>query len=377
MKNKRPLNIILIGIGLAVAYWILESLLGTFVFKTGSFTKELIPADPYLIWTRLIVIGLIIIFGIYAQYIVNKQKQTEEALRESEEEYRTLAENINVGVYRNTVGTKGKFIEFNPAMVRMFGYKNKEDFYNMNVADLYLHPEDRKTFNAKMLRDGFVSNEELQLKKKDGTPFVGSVSAVAVKDENGDVKHYDGIIEDITERKRMEEQLIHMATHDRLTGLPNRELLSDRLSVAIAYAERYSQKIAVMMLDLDYFKEVNDSMGHGAGDMLLKIISERLTKILRKSDTIARMGGDEFILLLPEIISIANATTIANKVLKAIGEPYEIEDRKLHITISIGIAIYPKDGQDIEMLIRNADYAMYSAKNKGRNNYQLYTPTRS
>ncbi len=138
---------------------------------------------------------------------ITERMKTEEALRESEEKYRTLTNDINVGVYRNTIGPKGKFIEANPAIVKMFGYKTKEEFLALNVADLYQNPRDRENFNEKMLQDGFVRDEELQLKKKDGTPFIGSVSAVAVKDEEGNTKYYDGIIEDITERKIIEEAL--------------------------------------------------------------------------------------------------------------------------------------------------------------------------
>lgn len=140
---------------------------------------------------------------------ITELKQAEKALRESEEKYRTLTGNVNVGIYRNTVGAKCKFIEANPAMVKMFGYENREEFLATNVADLYQNSEDRKEFNDRMLRDGFVKNEELQLKKRDGSPIIGSVSAAAVKDEKGNVKYYDGIIEDITERKKVAEKLQH------------------------------------------------------------------------------------------------------------------------------------------------------------------------
>ena len=136
---------------------------------------------------------------------ITERKKAEEELKASEEKYRTLTENINVGIYRNTVGPKGKFIEANPAIIRMFGYSSKEEFLNINVSNLYQHPEDRERFNQKMLKDGFVKDEELQLKKKDRTPFYGSVTAIAVKDETGKVKYYDGMIEDITERKHLED----------------------------------------------------------------------------------------------------------------------------------------------------------------------------
>jgi PAS domain S-box-containing protein len=136
-----------------------------------------------------------------------ERKRAEESLRKSEEKYRTLTDNVNVGVYRNILGPKGKFIEINPAIVKMFGYKSKKELLSINVADLYQNPEGRRKFNAKILQDGFVKNEELQLKKKDGTPIIGSVSAVVIKDNKGKVKYYDGVIEDVTERKRAEEAL--------------------------------------------------------------------------------------------------------------------------------------------------------------------------
>jgi len=145
---------------------------------------------------------------------VTEQRRAEEALRQSEETYKTITDNINVGVYRNTSGARGKFIEANPAIVKMFGYENRDEFLSVDVADLYQNPEDRKKYNEKMLRDGFVKNEELRLKRKDGAPFYGSVSAVAVTDARGNVRYYDGIIEDITERKKAEEKL--RMNHEKL-----------------------------------------------------------------------------------------------------------------------------------------------------------------
>ena len=304
---------------------------------------------------------------------ITEQKQAEEALTESEKQYKTLTENINVGIYRNTPGPKGKFIEANPAIIKMFGYKNKEEFFAKNVADLYQNPKDRIRFNEKMLRDGFVKNEELQLKRKDGTPFIGSVSAVAVKDENVKVKYYDGMVEDITERKKWEQQLEHMATHDTLTGLPNRTLFKDRLKMAIEHARRKGQKLAVMLLDLDRFKDINDTLGHTVGDKLLQCVGDRLSSNLRRGDTVSRMGGDEFMLILPDIVRIEDAGKIAKKILIITREPFTFDNHELHITTSIGIAIYPNNGENTDILMRNADIAMYCAKEKGRDNCQRYT----
>ena len=305
---------------------------------------------------------------------ITERKQTIDALKESEEKYKTITENINVGIYRNTMGLRGKFIEANPALVKMFGYNSKEEFFKLNVADLYQNPKDREKFNEKMLRDGFVRREELKLRKKAGTLFTGSVSAVAVRDEKGEVKYYDGIIEDITDRKLHEQELSHMATHDGLTGLPNRMLCHDRLTVAIMHAQRKRQKLAVMLLDLDRFKDINDTLGHNVGDELLKYVGNRLINFLRRADTIARMGGDEFMLLLPDLVQIEDATKIAQKILEAIRKPFLFDDHTLNITTSIGISIYPNDGEDTDILMKNADIAMYHAKEKGRNTYQHFTP---
>jgi len=175
------------------------------------------------------------------------------------------------------------------------------------------------------------------------------------------------------ERKHWEEQLTYAATHDPLTDLPNRRLFNDRLSVAISLAQRNEQKLAVMMLDLDDFKVVNDTWGHAVGDELLKCMGKRLSSLLRKSDSIARMGGDEFIFLLLDIKDGINAAAIAQKILEISRKPFIIEEHKIYISMSIGIAIFPNDTNDSQSLIRIADRAMYYAKNSGKDNYKLYS----
>ena len=186
--------------------------------EVSNFESQVYRKDGTIIWisenarTVRDEKGNILYFVGTVEDITNRKK-AEDALKESEEKYRTLVENLNIGVYRNTPGEKGKFLEVNSALVRIFGYENKEELLKLNVSDLYYHPEERKKFNEKMLRNGFVKNEEIQLKKKDGTPIWGSVTAKAVKDEHGNVKYYDGIIEDITDRKKAEEELIKQKTY--------------------------------------------------------------------------------------------------------------------------------------------------------------------
>ncbi|MEK7360215.1 MAG: EAL domain-containing protein, partial [Planctomycetota bacterium] len=182
-----------------------------------------------------------------------------------------------------------------------------------------------------------------------------------------------GIMRDITERKRAEAAIQQMAFYDSVTGLPNRTLFHDRISMALAHAQRVTGMMAVLFLDLDKFKLVNDSLGHAVGDQLLKTVADRLANCTRKGDTVARMGGDEFTLLLPVIKHKNDAEEVADKILEKISHPFVIDGNELMVTTSIGIALYPADGNDIDALLKNADIAMYNAKDTGGNNYKHYT----
>ena len=179
-------------------------------------------------------------------------------------------------------------------------------------------------------------------------------------------------IEDITERKKYEEKIQQMAFHDSLTGLPNRKLFSDRLGIVLAQARRNKKKVGIVMLDLDNFKDVNDTLGHDVGDTLLKAVAERLSGTLRKSDTVARFGGDEFVLIFPDMEAIEEAIQVVQKIIDRFNKPFLIDTHQLVVTTSIGIAVYPNDGMDEEILMKNADIAMYQAKQAGRARYQLY-----
>ncbi len=179
---------------------------------------------------------------------------------------------------------------------------------------------------------------------------------------------------DIKEYKEDNENIKRMAYHDALTGLPNRYLFDDRLSVALEQARRYQHMLGVMFLDLDHFKCINDTLGHAVGDRLLQEVARRLQGCLREGDTVSRMGGDEFTVLLPEIISQNDAVKVAQRVIEALKQPFWMDERELYITSSIGIAIHPKHGEDAETLLRLADVAMYQAKSAGRNNYKIFTP---
>lgn len=214
---------------------------------------------------------------------------------------------------------------------------------------------------------------EFHNRRKDGSFFWEHISISAVRSSAGTISQFLAIKEDITERKRYQDQLQHLATHDDLTGLANRALLQDRLEQSILFARRSKRLVAALLLDLDRFKIINDSLGHSFGDRLLQIVAERLRQSVRDADTVARLGGDEFVILLAEVANEEDVGKVAKKILERLAAPFHIDDREITVTASLGISIYPRDGEDEETLIRNADIAMYRAKEEG-NSFCLYAP---
>ncbi len=200
--------------------------------------------------------------------------------------------------------------------------------------------------------------------------FLADQAAIAIQN----AKLYAQAQQEIADRKKAEKAIKHLANHDALTGLPNRRLFNERIKLEIARSERNQDKFSVMLFDLDHLKEVNDSFGHNIGDMLLQAVAQRLLALLRKSDTIARMGGDEFLLILPEMKEPEDAIPTAERILSALSTPLYLEGYQVNISASIGIVFYPDHGTEIEQLLKNADIAMYKAKQMGGNKYHLYTP---
>ena len=214
---------------------------------------------------------------------------------------------------------------------------------------------------------------ELWNKKKSGEYYPLWMTINAVKKKNGHISHYIAICSDISVQKQREEYISHLAQHDVLTGLPNRDLLVDRLRQAIINAKRHKQMIAVLFIDLDHFKNINDTLGHEAGDQLLIHVAERLRNLIREGDTICRQGGDEFIIVLNEIKESSNLIFLIEKFQNELSQPYLINTSSLEISPSIGISLYPNDGETLSELISNADVAMYHAKDMGRGNFQFFT----
>jgi diguanylate cyclase (GGDEF)-like protein/PAS domain S-box-containing protein len=298
-----------------------------------------------------------------------REKNTERTLKQSEAFARSIIDHAVEGIL--TVDVEGVIRYINPAAEQAFGYMSEEIIgKNINTIFPKLTYNDFIYFNKKDRISN--TNKETVGYKKDSSsvPIELTISKFAVEKEF----NFTIIMRDITERKRYEETIKFQAFYDALTGLPNRALLKERIDIEISHSKQAKQKLAVMFLDLDRFKLINDTLGHDIGDKLLKEIALRLKNCVGKHATIARIGGDEFVVLLPGLVHEESAAHVASKILEAIRQPILIDNHVLYITISIGISIYPEDGGNDETLLTNADVAMYRAKEEGKNNFQLYTP---
>ncbi|MBW4551849.1 MAG: EAL domain-containing protein [Aphanocapsa sp. GSE-SYN-MK-11-07L] len=307
---------------------------------------------------------------------ISDRKQSEHELSQAEAKYRSIFENATEGIFQSIPA--GQYISANPALANIYGYSSPEDLKaNLtSIADhLYVQPNRRVEFLQLLEQQGSVSDFESEIYRKNGQMIWISENARAVYDQAGNLLYFEGTVEDITARKQAEITIRYQAFHDLLTGLPNRALLNDRLSVALAESQRTEEALAVMFMDLDRFKTINDTLGHAIGDQLLQQVVGRVVHSLRNVDTIARWGGDEFTLLLPHLSQPEDAINVAERILSAFKATFCLEGQTFRVTCSIGIAVYPRDGTDAATLLRNADAALYQAKSLGRNRYQLYTPS--
>lgn len=293
--------------------------------------------------------------------------------RQAELRYRSIFDHAIEGIFQTTID--GKYLSANPALAKMYAYETPEELIaslNDIGHTLYVDPTRRDEFIAKIEATGEIRNFESQIYRRDKGIIWISENARIVKDENEQFLYYEGTVEDITERVTHEKILEFQATHDAVTGLPNRNLLQDRLQHGINLAERTAQKLAVIFIDLDKFKDVNDSLGHQAGDQLLITMSERFMHCVRDSDTVARIGGDEFVVLLTNPHDENAVHHTLSRILQVISQPCSLGNWDFTVTCSIGISMYPEHGTSSETLMKNADAAMYKAKHAGKNNYQFF-----
>jgi diguanylate cyclase (GGDEF)-like protein/PAS domain S-box-containing protein len=303
---------------------------------------------------------------------ITGRKQAEEALRASEKRYRLLFERNLAGVFRTTLD--GRILQCNPAAAHMFGYAHPEEAQALSTLDIYHPMFDREAFLEKLKAEKSLTNQEVMFRRKDGASVWAMVNLSLVDDDPDAGPHIiEGTLVDITERKIAEDKVQSLAYFDALTGLPNRTLLRDRLSQALAMARRQKHRVALLFLDLDRFKTINDSLGHSAGDLLLQEVADRLKGCAREQDTVSRLGGDEFLIVLNHVKDIQTAVLTAERFMDAMTAEFSIQGHALCVSCSLGISVFPEDGADAETLIKNADAAMYSAKDGGRNNFRLFT----
>jgi diguanylate cyclase (GGDEF)-like protein/PAS domain S-box-containing protein len=334
-----------------------------FIPSSESFTASYHDSSAILGLT----VGLTIVMVL--RILADRQLKLESDLLEAFLEY--IPENV---YFKDRYS---RFIRVNRALATHLGHDDPKQLCKKTDADLF-----SSEHAAKALKDEqdiiCAGHSLLGVEEKetfpDGHEDWVLTTKVPLKDRRGRIIGTMGISHNITERKRAEARIQHMALHDALTGLPNRVLLVDRLSQAISFARRSGKHVAVLMLDLDRFKSVNDSFGHHVGDGLLEIVAVRLKSCLRESDVVARWGGDEFVVILPEVNQPRGAEMVAEKILTALAEPFPIENHRLQISASIGICQFPADGDNSGGLLEIADAAMYEAKKRGRDTYSFFTP---
>ncbi len=300
------------------------------------------------------------------------EKRSEERLRLFG---RALEASVNAIMIVDAVRPELPISFVNPAFSAITGY-DAEEVLGRNPG--FLQGDDREQPELENIRRALRERRNgqavLRNYRKDGSMFWCELFVSPVWDEAGAVTHFIGVARDITRRKSYEAELERLANFDTLTGLPNRSLLHDRLEQAIVHAHRDAKILAVAVLDIDGFKSVNDSLGHHIGDLMLHEVACRLSECAREGDTVARLGGDEFIIVMPELSKEEDAVVVAEKLLKVFSSPVRCGEHELFITASIGIAMYPRDGEDADSMLKHGDLALYRAKEKGRNGYQFYSP---
>ncbi len=304
---------------------------------------------------------------------VTEARQREEQLEQAEAEFRSLFENSIVGIYRSSID--GRQIRANPALARLNGFASEEEMLQSGdylARDWYVDPNRRDEFAEVMEREGRVSDfvSEVYRVRTRERIWV-SESAWIVRDAEGKPLYYEGMVLDATDRKKAESEIQHLALHDVLTNLPNRTLFLEKLGNAIA-TNRRGQELAILCLDLDHFKDVNDTMGHDAGDVLLRLAARRLSRVVPQTGMAARFGGDEFAVILPEVRDRDTVVQLCKNVVHQLSRPYRVRGKRVFVGVSVGVALAPTDGTDPHELLKKADIALYRAKRDGRGTFAFF-----
>jgi len=368
--GKSVFLVILFFVGVSSALILFPDRTLTMLFANAQAVTVV---KAYKGWVFILSISSLIFYLVHHE--ISKSYQVEDALLESEKRLRVITSSARVAIIM--IDSDGLITFWNPAATQIFGY-TPEEAVSKSLVQLIVPLENRERFIAglalfKKSGQGPMIGKTVEYTalRRDGETFSIELSLSSIK--LGKSWHAVGIVSDITDRKRAEAEIKYQAYHDALTGLANRFSFGDRLSQTIARAQRANLKFAILFVDLDNFKNINDRLGHATGDELLKGIATRLVKCVREIDTVSRMGGDEFTMLLENIDDEYIVTTIAQRALQLMSRPYKVRDEYLHVTASVGITIYPADGKTGEELLKNADISMYHAKKLGKNKYQLFT----
>jgi len=301
---------------------------------------------------------------------VTEQKWAEAALRASEQRFSRIFQ-ATPDLLSITGVEDGTFFEVNDAFLKELGYR-REDLIGQKVADvgLWVDERERNELVRTLEEQGEVRDYEARFRGRNGRELIGLVSAEML--EMNGLQYLLVLFKDITERKKMEDTIKHQAQHDALTDLPNRKLFMDFLGLELAQARRNRRHLAVLFLDLDHFKQINDTLGHKAGDQLLQAVAHRLKRCVRESDTVARIGGDEFNVLMPDLVQSNDVGIVVHKIMGVFQHPFRLEDMEINATTSVGISMFPVDGDVADDLVQKADSAMYVAKQTSGNSYQFY-----
>ncbi len=268
--------------------------------------------------------------------------------------------------------SRGRITKTNPAFRRITGYEPQE-LVGKSIMDVLFAEAKASPGVLNPLRTMTQTEWEQWCKNKSGKRYAARINMSVVRDPEGQVQQYAAIVSDITQRKLDEEKILYQANYDQLTGLANRTLFMDRLTRLVVESKRTKTNVGLMFIDLDGFKAINDTLGHDAGDLLLKGCARRLEKSVRESDTVARLGGDEFTVIMPALDSLDAATVVAGRIIRSLSEPFDLDGRAGHVSASIGISVLPQQAADAPGLLHNADVAMYHAKRSGKAMYKIYT----
>jgi diguanylate cyclase (GGDEF)-like protein/PAS domain S-box-containing protein len=342
-----------------------------------QISEEIEDRNSYFAYIMVLFLFINLLMFMILYFSKKRQEEDEIALKNERKQAVVTLESIGDAVI--TTDTAGKVTFFNKVAKKLTELEDK-DVLNKDINEV-LNLSHSKTHEKKLtpiqdvIHKGvtkFISNGT-KLTSVSGKEYIISDSAAAVKDDEGNILGTVLVFQDDTEHHELQELLEHKANYDSLTGLPNRELFIDRLNQGMKIANRNNSILAVLFIDLDYFKEINDSLGHHIGDLLLQELTDRFSQEIRETDTISRLGGDEFTMLINSIKDVGYIVDVINKIMDTTKEPFEIEGHTLYITMSVGVAIYPDNGMEHMTLLKNADAAMYKAKAEGRNTYRFYT----